>query len=134
MNAGAVTLEGRLCSGLGEGAGFTALDWVEHQFHAKLGFRPYPGTLNLNLAGERLGQRHALRCRLPRALPSSRRPASAPRSALPYDRRPRIEGAAVLPDVADYPADKLEIVAPVAVRQELHLNDGDRVTLQLQIE
>jgi CTP-dependent riboflavin kinase len=42
MNAGAVTLQGRLCSGLGEGAGFTALDWVEHQFHAKLGFGPIP--------------------------------------------------------------------------------------------
>jgi CTP-dependent riboflavin kinase len=46
MNAGAVTLQGRLCSGLGEGAGFTALDWVEHQFHAKLGFGhiPAPST------------------------------------------------------------------------------------------
>jgi CTP-dependent riboflavin kinase len=83
MNAGAVTLEGHLCSGLGEGAGFIALDWVEHQFHAKLGFAPYPGTLNLNLAGA-TGTRHALRCRLPRALPSSPRPASARRSALPW--------------------------------------------------
>ena len=45
-----------------------------------------------------------------------------------------VAGAALLPDVGDYPANKLEIVAPVAVRQELHLNDGDRVTLQLQIE
>jgi CTP-dependent riboflavin kinase len=44
------------------------------------------------------------------------------------------EGAAILPDVEGYPADKLEIVAPVAVRRELHLNDGDHVTLRLQIE
>ena len=52
MNAGAVTLQGHLCCGLGEGAGFTALDWVEHQFHDKLGFWPHPGILNLNLAGD----------------------------------------------------------------------------------
>ncbi|MDP2812034.1 MAG: DUF120 domain-containing protein [Rhodocyclaceae bacterium] len=43
------------------------------------------------------------------------------------------EGAAILPDVAGYPADKLEIVAPVAVRQALRLRDGDRVTLLVQI-
>ena len=45
----------------------------------------------------------------------------------------RIEGAAILPDIADYPADKLELVAPIDVRRELHLRDGDRVSLRLQI-
>jgi riboflavin kinase len=44
-----------------------------------------------------------------------------------------VRGAAILPEIADYPADKLEIVAPVAVRRELRLNDGDRVTLQVRI-
>ena len=45
-----------------------------------------------------------------------------------------VAGAAVLPEVGDYPEHKLEIVAPVAVRRELRLNDGDRVRLLLQIE
>jgi riboflavin kinase len=44
-----------------------------------------------------------------------------------------VEGAAILPEVDAYPEDKLEIVAPVAVRQALHLRDGDPVRLQLRI-
>jgi hypothetical protein len=51
VSCGATVLEGCLRSGLGEGAGFTALDWVDRQFRAKLGFSPYPGTLNLSLKG-----------------------------------------------------------------------------------
>jgi CTP-dependent riboflavin kinase len=44
------------------------------------------------------------------------------------------KAAAILPAVDAYPEDKLEIVAPVAVRQALHLRDGDPVRLQLRIE
>jgi CTP-dependent riboflavin kinase len=33
----------------------------------------------------------------------------------------------------DYPADKLEIIAPVSVRDALRLSDGDRITLQILI-
>ena len=133
MNAGAVTLQGHLCSWLGEGAGFTALDWVEHQFHAKLGFRAYPGTLNLNLAGDDWDTaRAAMQAAAGIAIEPP--PGFCAAKCFAVRIAGRIEGAAVLPDVADYPTDKLEIVAPVAVRRELRLNDGDRVTLQLQIE
>ena len=44
-----------------------------------------------------------------------------------------VEGAAILPEVDAYPEDKLEIVAAVAVRQALHLRDGDTVRLQLRL-
>ena len=44
------------------------------------------------------------------------------------------ECAVILPDVDGYPADKLEIVAPMAVRQELNLRDGDRMQLRVRIE
>jgi hypothetical protein len=43
--------QGEACSGLGEGAGFTALEWVRREFLAKLGFEPYPGTFNLRMSG-----------------------------------------------------------------------------------
>jgi riboflavin kinase len=132
MNPGAVTLQGRLCSGLGEGAGFTSLDWVADQFHRKLGFWPHPGTFNLRLAG---GDWNAARDAMQAAAGIAIEPPPGFCSAKCFAVliAGRIEGAAVLPDVTDYPADKLEIVAPVAVRQELRLNDGDRVTMQVRI-
>jgi CTP-dependent riboflavin kinase len=132
MNAVAVTLEGRLCSGLGEGAGFTALDWVENQFHAKLGFWPYPGTLNLNLAGGDWDTaRDAMQVAPGIAIEPP--PGFCAAKCFAVLIAGRVAGAAILPDIPDYPADKLEIVSAVAVRQELGLNDGDHVTLQVRI-
>ena len=133
MNTGAVTLAGRLCSGLGEGAGFTSLDWVERQLRDKLGFRPHPGTVNLSLAGHDWDTaRDAMQVAAGIAIEPPPGFCAAKCFAVLIDGR--VVGAAIRPDIPDYPADKLEIVAPVAVRRELRLNDGDRVTLRLQIE
>jgi CTP-dependent riboflavin kinase len=132
MNAGAVTLEGRLCRGLGEGAVFTALDWVEHQFRAKLGFRAYPGTLNLHLAGSAWDTARAAMRAAP-GIAIDPPPGFCAAKCFAVLIAERIAGAAILPDMPDYPGDKLEIVAPVAVRQELRLNEGDRVKLQVHI-
>src|SRR5512139_2120517 len=42
-----VTLEGTVFTGLGEGAYYTQKEHYKIQFVEKLGFEPYPGTLNL---------------------------------------------------------------------------------------
>jgi riboflavin kinase, archaea type len=132
MDLGAVTLEGRLCSGLGEGAGFTALDWVENQFHAKLGFWPYPGTLNLNLVRSDWNTaRDAMQAAAGIAIEPP--PGFCAAKCFEVLINDSVRGAAILPDIPDYPADKLEIVSAVAVRQELGLSDGDRIALQVHI-
>ena len=132
MNCGATVLEGCLRSGLGEGAGSIALDWVDRQFRAELGFAPYPGTLNLCLGG---GDWVCARSEIDQAPGLSLVPppgvCAAKCFTLVIDGR--IQGAAVVPAVPDYPADKLEIIAPVAVRDALRLSDGDCVTLQMLI-
>ncbi len=132
MSCGATVLAGCLRSGLGEGAGFTSLDWVADQFRDKLGFRPYPGTLNLSLQGadwesarQAMDQAPGIAIRPPPGF------CAAKCFTLVIDGR--IQGAAVLPEVPDYPGDKLEIVSPVAVRDALRLSDGDCITLHLLI-
>lgn len=112
---------------------FTQLDWVAREFQAKLGYVPHPGTLNLSLSGDAWTR---LRGRLQRATGIVIDPPAGFCAAKCFEVLidDRIKGAAVLPEVADYPADKLEIVAPVAVRRELRLSDGDPVTLRVRIE
>ncbi|RZI43739.1 CTP-dependent riboflavin kinase [Herbaspirillum sp. HC18] len=128
-----IELEGRLCSGLGEGAVFTQLDWAVREFREKLGFAPYPGTLNLSLKGpawtsarEWLALAAGIVIDPPQGFCAAR--------CFPVLINDRIEGAAVRPDVGDYPADKFEILAPVGVRQELDLRDGDTVRLRVTIK
>ncbi len=104
---------GIVCSGLGEGARFTAIDWVSAAFRRQLGFEPWPGTLNLRMDGaEWAAWRGSVR-------------------TFPVVLNDRAEAAAVVPDVDDYPADKLELIAPVALRAALTLEEGDRVRVRL---
>lgn len=133
MVTGTVTLEGRLCSGLGEGAGFTSLDWVEHQFHAKLGFRAYPGTLNLSLAGSAWDTARDAMQAAP-GIVIEPPPGFCAAKCFAVLIAGRVAGAAILPDIPGYPDEKLEIVSSLAVRRELQLNDGDRVSLQVHIK
>ena len=44
-----ITLEGTVFTGLGEGAYYISMEQYRKQFMEKLGFDPYPGTLNLKL-------------------------------------------------------------------------------------
>jgi len=130
MPAEALDLEGTVAPGLGVGARFTSLAWVADAFEARLGFRPHPGTFNLKMEG---ASWEAARRRL----------ASVPGIGIPPAQgfcaarcfrvllEGRVAGAAVIPDVADYPADKLEVVAPVSVVESLGLGPGSRVRLRL---
>ena len=44
------SVSGKVFSGLGEGAYYISLTGYKKQFISKLGFEPYPGTLNLKLS------------------------------------------------------------------------------------
>jgi riboflavin kinase len=47
-----VTFEGTIFTGLGEGAYYIGKEHYRKQFIEKLGFDPYPGTLNLKLTSD----------------------------------------------------------------------------------
>ena len=120
----ALILQGLLCSGLGEGAGFIALEWVGRQCRDKLGFQPHPGTVNLRLSGQDwAAARDAMQCAPGIVIDPPPGFCAAKCFAVVIDGC--VEGAAILPEVDAYPEDKLEIVAPIALRQALHLRDGD---------
>ena len=56
-------LTGKIVSGIKQGTFFTQLDWVQEQCLEKLGFKPYPGTLNLEIAHENMAIIEALKGR-----------------------------------------------------------------------
>ncbi len=45
-------LTGKIVSGVKQGAFFTQLDWFQSQCRDKLGFKPYAGTLNLEISND----------------------------------------------------------------------------------
>lgn len=133
MTPRTIVLQGRLVSGLGEGTVFTQLDWVADEFGEKLGFAPYPGTLNLYLKG------HAWIAAGAKLMRAAGIPIVPPNGycaarCFPVTINDRTAGAAVLPDLQNYLTDKLELLAPIAIRQELNLQDGATVHLRLELQ
>ena len=116
-----IELDGKLCSGLGEGARFTCLDWVETEFRKKLGFVPYPGTLNLSLDGDAWAVTR-LMLKQAEGIAIDPPPGFCAAKCFEVLINDCTAGALVLPDVAAYPTDKAEIVAPLSVRQLLKLH------------
>ncbi len=131
------TLSGKLVSGLGEAGAFTRIDWARRQFMAKLGIDPYPGTLNLVIEAVDELARWRVVTASPGVILVSPRDDWC--NARCYPARiadgiaDPINAAIVLPEIADYPKAKLELIAAVGVRDRLGLRDGDPVTLEIDI-
>lgn len=125
------TIVGRLVGGLARAADFTQLDWVRQQFLRLTGIEPHPGTLNLRLEDDTQRQRWSAWRRLPGA--PMQAPAATHCSARCYPVRiaGRIPAAVVLPEIDDYPQDKVELVAALPLRQHLSLAEGDPLAVEL---
>jgi phosphoglycolate phosphatase len=124
-------IAGRLVRGLGRAAGFTRLDWVRRQLLELSGIDPHPGTVNLTLTGEAQLERW----RTWRGMPGQ--PLEPPDAAFCRARcysariEDRIPAAIVLPEAPAYPEDKVELVAALAVRQHLSLDEGALLRVEL---
>jgi len=129
MNA---IIRGRVASGKGEATTLASLDWVGCQALEKLGFQPYPGTLNLELSQE---DRMLLRDGLSRAQAITLEPpieGFARGICYKIMIMHRLEGAIVFPQVPGRRDDVVEIIAPYPLRDVLHVKDGDEVVLEIE--
>jgi riboflavin kinase, archaea type len=124
-------VRGRLVRGLGEASDFTQLPWVVDQCYEKLGFRPYPGTVNLEVVPEDLSAWEEMK-RQPGVTLSPPNPAfcDAVCHAVAIDGQ--LKAATIVPHVAGYPADKLELLASGPVLETLGLSQGQEVTVRLR--
>jgi len=126
-----IILRGRVFSGGGTGSLFVNLPWVRTQFREKLGFNPYPGTLNLQLPSETdfkelRDAKKGIKIKSPEGFHEGRC-----FKALIMEK---LWGAVVVPDVPRYPHDLLEIIAPINLRETLGLKDGMEIEVIVWVE
>jgi len=124
-------LEGNPVDGAGRAAAFMQLDWVRSQLMELVGIDPFPGTLNLALEDDT-----SLACwRQWRSMPGQ---TLEPKEAgfcrarcYPVQVAGRIPAAVLLPDVANYPEDRVELVAALPIREHLALGEAARLRVEL---
>jgi len=128
-------MTGIIFSDLGQAASFMALDRVQASLKQCLGFSPFPATLNVRPKGAedrqvwRRVQDEFTAMPLP-PIDGGFCSAKIFRVGIFSPVSERLDGAVLLPEVKDYPNDKIEIVAPVRVKDHLGVGDGDALTLE----
>lgn len=128
-------LTGRVFTGLGEGAYYIQIPFYMRQFEEKLGFKPYPGTLNLKLIRrddvlKRALVERAARIEIER-FSDGRRSYGGARCI--KARVGEEDAAIIFIERTHYPRDVIEILSPVCLRERLGLKDGDIVSVRVSL-
>lgn len=127
-------LKGKIVSGAGEGAYFSQIDWVQQQCKEKLGFKPYPGTLNLEIAPDDLPLIASLDQKKGIELISPD-PKFCNAKAFPVTLG-EIKGAIIIPEekVRIHAKNIIEIIGPLNIKASLNAKDGETVSVFLSEE
>ena len=129
MGGKAVVLSGTIFGGLGEGAYFISMRHYRKEVKKKLGFKAYPGTLNLKISRNKISLLKRI---------SSIRIAGFKENnkvfggADCYKAKIKgINGSIIVPDLTKHQKNIIELIAPVQLRSELSLKDGDKIKIEL---
>jgi riboflavin kinase, archaea type len=120
-------------SGLSEGAYYMGMEGYRKQFRSKLGFDPFPGTLNLRVRKEDLAARRELdnspfieiegfanKTRTYGAVKGYRAIING-----------QAQGAVIVPVRAHYGEDVIEVISAEKLRARFNLKDGDTVSIKV---
>lgn len=128
-----IELHGQVIAGLGEGQYYIAQHGYMSQFSEKLGFQPFPGTLNVKLDEFNVSMRRQMDCTKTvqiQGFSDGGRTFGGGKCYL--IRINGVKSAVIVPERTHYPTNLLEIIAPVNLRETLHLKNGDEVKVVVE--
>ncbi len=129
-----VTLEGVVFSGLGEGAYYIKQDGYRKQFIEKLGFDPYPGTLNIKLTSDYdIKTKQVLEDYPAIEIEGFKDEARTFGAVKCYPTliNNKAKGAIIFAFRTHYDTSVIEIIAPQYLRNQLKIKDGQKVKLEI---
>ncbi|MBI3412809.1 MAG: DUF120 domain-containing protein [Candidatus Aenigmarchaeota archaeon] len=131
-----IAIEGKVFSGLGEGGYYVGLPGYRKQFIQKLGFDPYPGTLNVKLETEKDIEAKAELKKLQavqiEGFKDDKRTyggADCYKAAING-----VDAAVLVIERTHHPADVIEVISQHFLRKKLKLKDGSEVKIILKNE
>ncbi len=130
-------LTGTVVDGMGEGKHFVTLSGYSEQFDEKLGYEPFPGTFNVDLAPASTRTRSQLRDLDPIRIdgwsddgttygPVYCYPATVESNDHVYK-----PAHLIVPERTDHDDDSVEVVAPENLRERLDVDSGAQVTINV---
>jgi riboflavin kinase len=131
-----INVEGIVFSGMRDGAYYVTREGYRKQFVEKLGFNPYPGTLNLKLRSNLDVQAKRILDAYPGIMIEGYEDGQrtyGPVKCFKTTIANKVEGAILLIRRTHHAENVLEIISPVYLREKLGLKDGDKVTIKIKL-
>jgi riboflavin kinase, archaea type len=119
-------IEGTIEGGLGKGAVFIAVDYYKNKIKDMFGFEPYHGTLNLRVPYDSISKLKR-KFRIDPFIKEGKEYGGVDCYKSIIEN---IDCAIIIPDMTEHKY-ILEIVAPINLKSELNLVDGDKVKINL---
>lgn len=121
-------LNGVVVGGLGEGSFFMSMEHYKKEIKEKLGFDAYLGTLNIKIdkkQAEKLDKTELIK------INEYKKDGKIFGGVVCYNAKiENITGAIIIPDLTKH-KDAIEFIAPVHLKSELKIKDGDKVEVEL---
>jgi riboflavin kinase, archaea type len=133
-----IAFEGNVISGMGEGAYYMSLDGYRKQFKDKLGYVPYPGTLNVKLVNQVFRNAKRELSKFPfifiEGFSDNTRTYGWAKCYLAIINNNAIKNAAILLlERTHYDDSMLEVIAPCSIKQSIGVQNGDPISLKVYI-
>ncbi|WP_254524450.1 CTP-dependent riboflavin kinase [Natrinema caseinilyticum] len=135
-----VILGGTVEEGEGKAREFISLSGYMDQFKEELSYEPYPGTLNISLEAESVEDRKRIQRWEPITIDGWETDGGSfgPVFCLPATVSTEMQSDTyeqthiIYPDRTDHDLSTVELLAPVRLREQLSLSNGDQVMIEAQ--
>lgn len=132
LDKSGLQLDGKVVSGMGEGAYYMSLEGYRSQFNEKLGYEPYAGTLNLKLLNQSSVRMRSMMDNYPsvfiRGFTDSSRSYGWVKCYPAILNDGAVDKAAVIVlERTHYDNSMLEVIAPIGIKDLLGIKNGDFV-------
>ena len=124
-------LKGIVTTGLGKAAFFLNQDFYKTQFTDKLGFTPFPGTLNLIIDESKLDDIKLMKNSCKNTIKPDEGFGGVKYINATLEKE--IVGAIVFPDKTTHTENYLEFIAEDKLRDKCGFKDGDELTIEIEI-
>ena len=133
-----IDFEGSVVSGMGEGAYYMSLEGYRKQFKEKLGYEPYPGTLNIRLTDQLFMNARRELGSHPSIFVDGFGDGTRTYGWVKCYRATingKVDNAAVLVlERTHYDDSMLEVIAPMSIKDAAGIKNGDRVKVQVHVQ
>ena len=127
-------LSGELTSGYGQGGYYISQEKYKKQFEEKLGFEPFPGTLDIKLDEKSLKFKERIQRMRGIKIEGFETEERSFGNVKCFPGRIKEEEAAlVLPDRTHHEENIIEIISPIEIREKYELDDGAKIEVEVKI-